>query len=403
MAIAHAGRGTARVGALVVAVMLAALAVGGVPAHAGTGATTLVSVSRTGGAANNDSAVAAITPNGQFILFNSRASNLVSGDTNGVRDVFVRNLTTGHTWRVSVGPHGRQANRGSNGTAISPDGRFVVFTSDATNLVRRRDTNGVSDVFVRDRATGHTIRVSVGLDGRQYAQQSWGGVITADGNVVAFAHEINGDVRHVYIRNRSAGTTHVVDRHRDAEPDAISDNGQFLAFSVEDDHGVPYDLYLRNRLTGKQVKVPSPDSPVFDVAMTPDGQYLAFSGLDPNGSGQDAFRWQRGDATATTIRDEPADFIAVQGISSDGRYVAVTDGTALAAGDTNGSGDVYRIDMNGGPAVRASVTDGGVELPHGAFGGDINGDGTIVAFTTHNPAVVIDTNHDDDVYVRTGL
>jgi TolB protein len=405
MTAAEAPHGRARA-ALVVVVLLLAAAFAA-PAQAGAGPTTvLVTVSRTGGPANGGSTLDAITPDGTFVLFDSRASNLVAGDSNGLQDVFVQNLVTGRTARVSVGAHHRQANRACFGNAISSDGRFVVFTSVASDLVRRPDTNGVSDVFLRDRATGRTIRVSVSTSGRQFDQPSSGGVVSRDGSIVAFTHGINPDTWYVEIRNRTAGTTRPISRKQDTVPDAISEDGRYLTFSVEDHHGDAGWIDVRNRLSGRQVQVPSPQGgPVFGVVATPDARYVGFSALDPNGGGQDAFLWRRGAATSTTIRNEPDGFIGVNGISSDGRYVAVTDGSALAAGDTNGIADVYRIDMTGGAAVRASVSDVAGQLPHGAFGGPVSmtGDGTMIAFVTRDPGVAADTNHANDVYVRIGL
>jgi Tol biopolymer transport system component len=362
-----------------------------------------VSVSRTGGPANNSSRLDAITPDGRFVLFDSRASNLVRGDTNRAQDVFVRNLATGRTRRVSVGWRGQQANGASQGNAITPDGRFILFTSTATNLVRHPDTNGVADVFLRDRHTGRTVRISVKTDGGQYAQGSTGGVLTDDGKVIAFTHG-NGVVWHVGIRNRSSRSTSVIHSSANTVPDAISATGRFLALTREDDQGTPLELFLRNRLTGRVEQVPSPDSPVFNVAMTPDARYVAFSGLDFNGSGDDAFLWRRGDPSATTVRLEPNGFAIVSGIPSDGRYVAVDDDQPLVAGDTNGAGDVYRFDMTGGPLIRASLSDTGAELPRGASAVNaITSDGSAIAFSTPSPAVPLDTNHFIDVYARTGL
>ena len=108
----------------------------------------------------------AISSDGRFVAFDSSATNLVPGDTNGAADVFVRDRQTGTTRRVSLGPGGVQGNACSHDPAISADGRFVAFASDATNLVPG-DTNGSIDVFVRDRQTGTTRRVSLGPGGVQ--------------------------------------------------------------------------------------------------------------------------------------------------------------------------------------------------------------------------------------------
>src|SRR2546429_8566562 len=124
------------------------------------GKTKRVSVDSHGAQGNGDSEGPSISADGRFVAFYSDAANLVAGDTNGVTDVFVRDRKTGKTTRVSVNSHGAQTKRDSIVRAISADGRFVTFDSTASNLVGG-DTNGVGDVFVRDRKTGKTTRVSV--------------------------------------------------------------------------------------------------------------------------------------------------------------------------------------------------------------------------------------------------
>jgi Tol biopolymer transport system component len=126
--------------------------------------TQRVSVGPGGQQANNESFEPAISADGRFVAFWSQASNLVAGDTNLDADVFVRDRAAQVTRRVSVGPGGQQANGGSFDTVISADGRFVAFVSYASNLVAG-DTNDTSDVFVRDRVAKVTRRVSVGSGG----------------------------------------------------------------------------------------------------------------------------------------------------------------------------------------------------------------------------------------------
>src|SRR6185369_16730455 len=121
----------------------------------------------TGGAqANGSSADPSMSGDGRFVAFVSTASNLVAGDTNAGQDVFVRDRTANQTTRVSVATGGAQANGESFVPSISADGRFVAFSSFAQNLVPN-DTNIQQDVFVRDRTTGQTTRVSVGPGGVQ--------------------------------------------------------------------------------------------------------------------------------------------------------------------------------------------------------------------------------------------
>jgi hypothetical protein len=127
-------------------------------------ATDRVSVDGAGDQSNADSDSPSISGDGHFVAFASRASDLVGGDTNQSVDVFVRDSETGATERVSVDTRGVQAASGGVGAAISADGRFVAFSSDSPDLVPG-DTNGVSDVFVHDRTTGATERVSVDSSG----------------------------------------------------------------------------------------------------------------------------------------------------------------------------------------------------------------------------------------------
>src|SRR5881396_495531 len=127
--------------------------------------TTLVSVNLTGaGGGNGHSVSPVISADGRFIAFESEAANLVPNDTNGVSDVFVRDLQNGTTTLVSVNGSGAGGNGASTSPVISADGRYVAFVSDAWDLVAN-GTNGASDVFVRDLQNGTTILASVGADG----------------------------------------------------------------------------------------------------------------------------------------------------------------------------------------------------------------------------------------------
>jgi Tol biopolymer transport system component len=101
-----------------------------------------------------------LSSDGRFVAFSSRASNLVRGDTNSREDVFVRDRRLGTTERTSVSSTESQGNNPSDDPGISADGRFVVFCSDAWDLTPR-DTNDTFELFVRNLATGITRRVSV--------------------------------------------------------------------------------------------------------------------------------------------------------------------------------------------------------------------------------------------------
>jgi WD40 repeat protein len=241
------------------------------------GTTERVSVDSSGAESNDSSGVATLTADGNLVTFASRATNLVANDTNGSLDVFVRDRTAGTTERVSVDSSGVEgdADSGSPGSlGISADGLFVVFTALADNLVPF-DGNGVDDIFVHDRSTGATERVSLstqGVEGNNYSQYP---SISSDGRVVVFqstasnlvANDTNGYID-VFVHDRSAGTT---DRISVSSSGAQADNNVFLA-SVRSDglfavfvsaatNLVPgdtnrlYDVFLRDLTAGSTERV----------------------------------------------------------------------------------------------------------------------------------------------------
>ncbi len=145
-----------------------------------------VSESQTGELANGSSYAPAISKDGRYIAFASAATDLVPGDSNGVSDIFVRDRQLGVTTRVSIGAGGAQLNGHSNAPSISWDGRYVAFESDATNAVAG-DTNGMKDIFVHDRQTAATTRVSVGPGGVQADQPCFQPHLSGSGARVIFS------------------------------------------------------------------------------------------------------------------------------------------------------------------------------------------------------------------------
>src|SRR5688500_6889490 len=202
-----------RRGAFAVAAVTGAAALGPASALAAHNVIEPISIAPDGAIGNDSSVVGDhlgdygdMTPDGRFVVFASAASNLVAGDTNGVGDVFVRDRRTGVTERVSVGAKGVQGDGDSNflgistAPAISDDGRYVAFKSDASNLVKG-DRNQLTDVFVRDRAAGATEKISGDGGGDNPG-------ISPDGNFVAFeTFDFDGDfARDIYLRDRTTGT-----------------------------------------------------------------------------------------------------------------------------------------------------------------------------------------------------
>jgi hypothetical protein len=180
------------------------------PDEVAIGTTTRVSVASDGTQGNSGSAWSAISADGRYVAFESYASNLMPGDTNGVRDIFVHDRQTGQTNRVSVASGGIQSNNFSELASISADGRYVAFYSGASNLVPG-DTNGAGDVFVHDRQTGQTSRVSVASDGMQGNSGSLAPSISADGRYVAF-HSIASNL----VPGDTNGATDVFVHERDS-------------------------------------------------------------------------------------------------------------------------------------------------------------------------------------------
>src|SRR4029079_618632 len=161
----------------------------------------------------------ALSAHGRYVAFESSATNLVPHDTNRLSDVFVRARPHGKTTRVSVDSHGRQGGadrtmNGSNAAVISANGRYVAFHSADSNLVHG-DTNGVFDIFVHDRRTGRTTRVSVSTADRQANQESLGAAsISADGRYGAFTSLASNlgagdrnDITDVFVHDLATGET----------------------------------------------------------------------------------------------------------------------------------------------------------------------------------------------------
>ena len=235
------------------------LAMGQDGAVAAIGTTTRVSVASDGAQGNQDSFRALLSADGRYVAFASDASNLVAGDTTYKEDVFLHDRETGETTRVSVASDGAQGDSGSGDeVALSADGRYVAFFSWATNLVPG-DTNGDGDIFVHDRETGETTRVSVASDGAQANDISFLDdcypALSADGRYVAFLSlatnlvpgDTNGD-DDIFVHDRETGETTRVSvasdgaqGNQDSFWPALSADGRYVAFGSFATNLVPGD------------------------------------------------------------------------------------------------------------------------------------------------------------------
>lgn len=206
--------------------------------------TTRVSVDSAGNQADGGSFFATVSANGRFVAFSSAASNLVPGDTNGWIDEFLHDRSTGKTERVSVSSSGAQSDGGSYGSVVSADGRFVAFYSEASNLAAG-DTNGVGDVFIRDRRYGTTVLACFEPVGQSANATNELHSISADGRFVTFgspatnlvAGGTNGQ-SHVHLLDRDSGTIELVSVASDgsqgngpSHSSAASRDGRYVVFS----------------------------------------------------------------------------------------------------------------------------------------------------------------------------
>ena len=404
--------------------------------------TERVSVASDGTQGNSDSGNygLSISADGRFVAFESWAGDLVAGDTNEVWDIFVHDRLTGQTTRVSVASDGTQGNGSSLQPSISADGRFVAFYSYATTLVPG-DTNGGHDVFVHDRQTGQTTRVSVASDGAQGNSVSYWASISADGRFVAFeswagdlvAGDTN-DVWDVFVHDRQAGQTTRVSVASDGTQGnsnshlpSISADGRFVAFRseasnlIEGDTNGDYDVFFHDRETGQITLVSvAPDGTQGNAAsywpsIDADGRFVAFASRatnlvegDTNGF-QDVFvhDGQTGQTTRVSVASDGMQGTYRSGhdgvsISADGRFVAFqSDATNLVPGDNNATKDVFVHDRETGQTERVSVPSAGTQGNSDSSQPSMSGDGRFVAFTSQATNLVAgDTNGSWDVFVR---
>jgi Tol biopolymer transport system component len=390
-----------------------------------------------GAQGNSGSTNPSISTDGRYVAFISYATNLVTGDTNGVHDIFVRDRQTGTTTLVSKSSSGTEGDAQSVAPSISADGRYVAFYTASTNLVTG-DTNGVPDIFVRDRQTGSTYLVSKSSTG-VLGDGTSAGPSAGGGRFVAFfsgaTNLVSGDTNaavDVFVRDRQTGTTTLVSRSSsgtegDAQSDApsISADGRYVAFESDATNLVPgdtnakTDIFVRDRQTGTTYLVSKSsggvqgDGPSLNPSISADGRYVAFYSLatnlvsgDTNGK-TDVFVRDRQTGSTTLVSKNSAgtegdDNTVYPVISSDGRYVVFGSyATNLVSGDTNTKRDIFVRDRQTGTTTLVSkdssgtIGNGNSEYP------GISSDGRYVAFESDATNLVSgDTNSAADIFVR---
>ena len=279
---------------------------------------------------------AVVSKDGQYVAFSSWAPNLVPEDTNHCADVFCKEMATGKITRVSVSASGEQADgsSGRTGVVISADGRYILFESDATNLVPN-DTNKAMDIFLYDRQTGKTTCVTRGTDGATAQGPSRFPEMSLDGRYITFSSEAanigpedTDNLLDVFVCDQQTQKTTCVSLASNGQPGngrsgcgAISADGRYVVFVSEssnlvdnDTNGLP-DVFLRDRKENKLVWVS-----------------MGLEGKPANGASR-----------------QPT-------ISADGRFIAfVSDASNLVADDSNGVADVFMCERATGKISRITV------------------------------------------------
>lgn len=394
---------------------------------------------------NGTSFSGGISDDARHVAFSSHASNLVPGDTNGAEDVFVFDRETGDVQRVSVSSAGVEGDRTATSAAISADGRHVTFYSAATNLVLG-DTNGHNDVFVHDRLTGLTRRVSVSSSGAQANERSFNPGITPDGRFVVFesaadnlvANDTNGICAtpaigcDIFVHELATGETERVSTSSSGAQangtsggfPSISDDGRYVAFNshatnlVPDDTNNVADVFVKDRQTGQTTRVSlgtggvQGDTATFSAAISGDGSFVTFrssaSTMVPADGNRTADVFVHDRSTGSTERvsvssagvESNAVSAPFLGISRDGRFVTYqSDASNLVSGDTNAASDAFVYDRVTGITERVSVGAGGAQGDGASSAPKISVDGRYVTFSS-NAELADGSNGVTDAFVR---
>jgi Tol biopolymer transport system component len=336
----------------------------------------LVSLAASGKAVDNPgdyTSPPAVSRDGRFVAFVSQAADLVSGDTNGAPDVFLRDRVSGATRLVSLNRSGGPANGPSFTPAISGDGRYVVFQSFASNLVSG-DTNAAVDVFLRDTQTNTTELISLtnngaqGSDPHDYGYSSLG--VSDDGRYVVFSYQdlpVSGNLigqSAVYLRDRQAKTTRLI---ATGEYPVISANGRFVVFStpeglLAEDQNYTNDVYLFDQVakTFERISLPAQGLP------------------EPNA-------W----------------ILSAPDVSADGRFVAYETTGAMLSQDSNDTSDIYLRDRQQKETLLLSSTPSGAPGSGESHNPAIDDAGRTVAFNSLASDLVSDDNNQrNDVFIR---
>jgi Tol biopolymer transport system component len=382
----------------------------------------------------------AISADGRYVAFETSASTLVNSDTNDITDIFVFDRQAGQTRRVSINSSGVEGDSGSTSATISGDGRYIAFQSQAQNLVAL-DANNAGDIFVHDRQTGQTTRVSESSSGGEAQGASDDPAISADGRFVAFVSDAanlvagnTGGYRNVFLRDRQTGQTTQISAgfggvavNGDSDSPAISSDGSTIVFrsnasnllAAGSDTNSAGDIFAYDRPTGtiSRISVASSGAQAQgasdDPAISADGHAIVFAStannLGPATTGGFRNIYLRDLASSQTIwvsqaidGSAPNDDSSTPTISADGNAIAFLSlANNLVGYDAKAFQDVFLFDRQQQTMTCLSVSAQGNAADSFAASPAISADGRFTAFESYagnllpNP---IETH--GDIYVR---
>ncbi|MFL5130485.1 MAG: hypothetical protein ACJ8DD_10105 [Microvirga sp.] len=340
---------------------------------------TRISTAADGTEGLGDSNEAQFSPDGRFVVFESDANNLVAGDTNNATDVFLKDLSTGAIIRLSTTAGGAQANGGNSTAHFSSDGRFVVFTSAATNLVAG-DTNNFDDIFLKDLTTGAVTLLSTTANGTQTNGNSSNAQLSQDGHLMVFssvATNLGSSsilFSDIFLKDLITGAVTVVTNAADGtRANGLSSHARFSP----DGHSVVFESSANNLVTGdanNQIDIFLKDLDTGAVTLVTN----TADGTQGNGRSSDAR------------------------LSADGHFVTFTSvATNLVAGDTNDASDIFLKDLNTGSVTRLSTAADGTQANGRSYDARFSADGRFVVFTSEASNLVADdTNGVSDVFLK---
>lgn len=407
--------------------LMVSLTLTGNPVQANAaGVVTRVSVDSNEVQGNAISYIGDISADGRFVAFDSEATNFVLDDTNGVGDVFLRDLQLGTTVRVSVTATGEQANGGGGTPSVSADGRFVAFESGSTNFVSG-DANGFGDIYVKDMLIGAVTRASVTSTGAEPNNESTTASISGDGRYVVFdsdadnlvPNDMNG-AGDIFVRDLQLGTTTgvTVSGNAGGFDGSISLDGQYIVFNsrstnlVSDDTNEVMDVFVYSIQTGQIVRASVDSSGVqgdhssIEPSISGDGRYVTFSSSSNNFTSIETYGYSHlyvhdMQLGSTTLASYQNGFAMIgesdsSEISANGRYI-------IFSFDDKGDGMpdrwlyIHDREANTTSMVvnRTSDYSGNAALP------TISADGSLFTFISSASSFVADdTNGVRDVFVK---